>query len=446
MPDRTGREKAGLVNAKASTERANQLRNDGRYDEAMQVCEQALAAESAQPHAVDSLPFADLLTLRGVLHSEMGRYAEAERDYRRALEIVEREPAPGDTRLGRLYRNLASLQVARRRPARAEAYARRALALSIEAFGGDHLEVAQDSAALGAILDSQGKYSEGEPLHQRALALFRRRRRHSDIAASLNNLAASYHARGESARPEGLYKRALAIKEKQFGVRHPEVAATLNNLALFYKAVGRYADARTLYERVLGILQESLGSTHPSTTTCAYNYAQLLKAQADELEQRVESLDRDREEMAGSEPPSIRTEFACFKLAVRPSRIHRWGVYAAEPIPRGRKVIEYAGERISNREIVRRTKTGGMVYVFRLDKHWGIDGASGGSGAEYINHCCEPNLYARAVRGHILYISRRAIEPGEELTADYRFSAGFERTPCYCGARNCRGTINIDGK
>jgi tetratricopeptide (TPR) repeat protein len=141
MPDRTGREKAGLVNAKASTERANQLRNDGRYDEAMQVCEQALAAESAQPHAVDSLPFADLLTLRGVLHSEMGRYAEAERDYRRALEIVEREPAPGDTRLGRLYRNLASLQVARRRPARAEAYARRALALSIEAFGGEHLEL-----------------------------------------------------------------------------------------------------------------------------------------------------------------------------------------------------------------------------------------------------------------------------------------------------------------
>jgi hypothetical protein len=85
----------------------------------MQVCEQALAAESARPHAVDSLPFADLLTLRGIHHREMGRYAEAERD----------------------YRNLASLQVARRRPARAEAYARRALALSIEAFGGEHLEL-----------------------------------------------------------------------------------------------------------------------------------------------------------------------------------------------------------------------------------------------------------------------------------------------------------------
>jgi tetratricopeptide (TPR) repeat protein len=306
--------------------------------------------------------------------------------------------------------------------------------------------VALDATALAAILDAQGKYDEAEPLYLRALAIFRRMRSDFDIAVNLNNLAALYQARGEVARPERLYKRALVIKERFFGPNHPEMATTLNNLALFYKALGRYADARTLYERVLRILQDALGPAHPSTTTCLYNYAQLLKAQAAAMEEQAARIEREREEIATAEPPSIRTEFACFPLAARPSRIHRWGVYAEERIPAGRKVIEYTGERISRREIVRRTNAGTLVYVFRLDKYWGVDGAAGGSGAEYINHSCEPNLYARQVRGHILYVSRRAIEPGEELTVDYRFSEKFERTPCYCGARNCRGTINAYGK
>jgi tetratricopeptide (TPR) repeat protein len=439
-------DKACFADAEASAELAYQLRIGARYDEANHVYEQAIAIASAQPPQSGSLALADLLTQRGILYKEIGRYAEAEVCYRRALEIVERESTVGDTRLADLYHNLGGLEHARRRPARGEAYARRAVEVRIEALGEDHPDVSFDTAALAAVLDAQGKYDEAEPLYQRALVIFRRTRSDFDIAVNLNNLAALYQARGEAARPERLYKRALAIKERLFGPWHPEVATTLNNLALFYKALGRYTDARTLYERVLGILQEAFGPTHPSTTTCVYNYAQLLKVQAAELEQSAACLDRDREEMGASEPPAIRTEFTCFRLAARPSKIHRWGVYAEESIPRGRKVIEYTGERISNREIVRRTSTGALLYVFRLDKCWGIDGASGGSGAEYINHCCEPNLYSRMVRGHILYVSRRAIQPGEELTVDYRFSQGCERTPCYCGARNCRGTINASGK
>jgi SET domain-containing protein len=40
-------------------------------------------------------------------------------------------------------------------------------------------------------------------------------------------------------------------------------------------------------------------------------------------------------------------------------------------------------------------------------------------------------------------MSKRAIRRGEELTVDYRFSTKIERVPCACGARKCRGTINL---
>ncbi len=46
-------------------------------------------------------------------------------------------------------------------------------------------------------------------------------------------------------------------------------------------------------------------------------------------------------------------------------------------------------------------------------------------------------------KGHILYMSVRDIEKGEELTIDYHFDKDVEKVPCYCGAKNCRGTINL---
>jgi SET domain-containing protein len=141
--------------------------------------------------------------------------------------------------------------------------------------------------------------------------------------------------------------------------------------------------------------------------------------------------------------PRIDDKHACFGMRLARSKIHRWGVFATEFIPARRKVIEYTGEKISRRETKRRADEREFTYLFTLDQYWTIDGARGGSGAEYINHSCEPNLTSRIVRGHILYVSLRDIKPGEELTIDYRFDKKVERVPCRCGSVNCRGTINL---
>ncbi|MCX6631779.1 MAG: SET domain-containing protein-lysine N-methyltransferase [Candidatus Solibacter sp.] len=140
--------------------------------------------------------------------------------------------------------------------------------------------------------------------------------------------------------------------------------------------------------------------------------------------------------------PAIDSRYAQFKLCIRESRIHRRGVYAEEAIPAQRKVIEYTGERISRCETKRRGD-GPVTYLFSLDDYWTLDGAVGGSGAEIINHSCDPNLRSMNTRGHILYVSKRAIRRGEELTVDYRFAKNIEQVPCRCGAKACRGVINL---
>ena len=140
--------------------------------------------------------------------------------------------------------------------------------------------------------------------------------------------------------------------------------------------------------------------------------------------------------------PAIDPRFTPFRLSIRRSGIHERGVYADEPIPERRKVIEYTGEKVNRREAKRRADND-LTYLSTLNDYWTIDGAVGGSGAEIINHSCEPNLRSTIHRGHILYWSKRDIRRGEELTIDYLFSKKIDRIPCYCGAKTCRGTINV---
>jgi hypothetical protein len=141
--------------------------------------------------------------------------------------------------------------------------------------------------------------------------------------------------------------------------------------------------------------------------------------------------------------PSIDPRHARFRLKIGESRIHRWGVFAEERIPARRDVIEYLGELVNPVEAYRRTKSAKETYAFALDKFWRIDGAVGGSGAEFINHSCDPNLRWRNRGGRVLCQSLRPIAVGEELTLDYHFSAKAPKAPCRCGTPQCRGTINV---
>lgn len=142
------------------------------------------------------------------------------------------------------------------------------------------------------------------------------------------------------------------------------------------------------------------------------------------------------------EVPRLDPRACAFKLRLAPSPVHRWGIFAEERIPAQHKVIEYTGEKISRRETKRRSEERPLHYLFTLDKYWTIDGAVGGSGAEYINHSCDPNVWTKVTRGHILYMSKRVIQPGEELFVDYHFDKDVEIVKCTCGAKTCRGTIN----
>ena len=139
-------------------------------------------------------------------------------------------------------------------------------------------------------------------------------------------------------------------------------------------------------------------------------------------------------------------------LSVRRSAIQGRGVFALRAIRKGTRVIEYVGERISQREADRRhTSEDGWsphTMLFVVDRKTVIDATRQGNSARWINHSCSPNCEAVDEEGRIYIEEIRNIQPGEELTYDYNLVLDEPHTPaaksahpCCCGARRCRGTL-----
>ena len=136
---------------------------------------------------------------------------------------------------------------------------------------------------------------------------------------------------------------------------------------------------------------------------------------------------------------------------IRASPIQGLGAFATEPIPRGTRLIEYVGERLSPDEADRRypdTDERHHTYLFAIDDDVVIDAAVNGNEARFINHSCEPNCDAVIDEQRIFIESIRDIAVGDELTYDYAYvlderhtPAAKRRYPCTCGAPRCRGTI-----
>ena len=139
-------------------------------------------------------------------------------------------------------------------------------------------------------------------------------------------------------------------------------------------------------------------------------------------------------------------------IQVRRSGVHGKGVFAIGDIPKGEVIIEYVGEIISWKEALRRhphdPSDPNHTFYFHIDEDRVIDALYGGNSSRWINHSCDPNCEADEVEGRVFIKSLRRIRAGEELNYDYGLVIDEPYTkklkaeyPCWCGSKNCRGTL-----
>ena len=142
-----------------------------------------------------------------------------------------------------------------------------------------------------------------------------------------------------------------------------------------------------------------------------------------------------------------RTRKRAVQIEVRQSGVHGRGVFAAQFIPEGKRIIEYTGERVSW-EAAPDDDSDPHTFNFGLENGEVINPEIGGNDARWINHSCNPNCEAIEEDDRIFIYAISDIQPGEELLYDYRLEidepvteASKKKFMCLCGTSNCRGTM-----
>src|SRR5262249_16171723 len=126
--------------------------------------------------------------------------------------------------------------------------------------------------------------------------------------------------------------------------------------------------------------------------------------------------------------------FLMSMIEKRRSRITGWGVFATRTIPKNTRIIDYAGEKISNQPSLKRKRPyirRGRIWCFKLTNRSVIDAGVGGNIARYIKHSCRPNAYVHIVGGIISIRAARKIRTCEEITYNYH-TDGEALIRCRC--------------
>lgn len=131
------------------------------------------------------------------------------------------------------------------------------------------------------------------------------------------------------------------------------------------------------------------------------------------------------------------------RLLVRSSSIHAAGCYTLDPIPSGRRILEYSGPRITKELADERYADRPVTYLFGFAD--GGDVIDGFGTAMFINHSCAPNCETEEHNGRIYVRAIRDIAPEEELLYEYNlYDSDSDEYDCYCGVPHCRGTMLSD--
>ena len=254
--------------------------DQGRYNEAEDLCRRALAGNKEKLGATDLATLGIMHDLANIL-SIQGQLEEAESLYSQVL--VESETSLGEEHIETLLvlENLAVNYSRQGRNNEAESSLKRALKGNEESLGLTHSTTLTTVKNLAAVYNEQGRYDEAEAFYKRALTgnLEQLGETHPNTLMSMGNLAHVYHNQSRYEEAETLIERAFSGFKEKFGETHPKTLQAIHSRASHYYDQSRYDEAEELFQRALTGNIEILGARHPKTLETMHNLASTYHSQ-----------------------------------------------------------------------------------------------------------------------------------------------------------------------
>lgn len=155
-------------------------------------------------------------------------------------------------------------------------YLNKALSVTRQVRGPDHLETAEVYHHLGALNERAGHFSDAVVNYRQALKIRLQQLGPDPVTArTTNNLARSLYYLRAFAEAAELHLATLNIRIATLGRKHPDTATSINNLGAVYRAQGDNERAVEMFQQALEIRREVLGNAHPYTAISLHNLASM---------------------------------------------------------------------------------------------------------------------------------------------------------------------------
>lgn len=257
-------------------------RAQGRYDEASELVEHALAINTA-PDETSSESTAGLYAALADIALEATDLDKAGKMYEKALTLT-RKAHPGDRietaslleSIGVYYTQSGLLE-------KALDSQRQALSMRERLLGDKHPDVAFSLNDTASVLRDMGRFDEAEPLYRRAYEIKRLRLGddHPATLNSLNSLAVLAYDRGHIDEAADILTEVVETAKRVYGETHPRVAEFMTNLGAMRRRLGQYEIAEGLFLEALTINRSSREGPSAAEGTDLVHLGNLFRAKGD---------------------------------------------------------------------------------------------------------------------------------------------------------------------
>jgi len=215
------------------------------------------AFESARSHDdqyAEALSYSDL----GDALQAQGRFLEAEREYRKAISILNQQSG-GSHAAAIVWRSLASNLTSEKRYREARAALKQAAALISKTRIQDPSLTAAVLNSLGVVQFDEREIDKAERSFTRAALLPWDPNTLGNAGRweILSNMGQVYQSRHQTVKAEEAYSQSLHLAELQLGTGHPTIAILHTNLGSFYSDMGRFSEAEKHFQLSLAIFESA---------------------------------------------------------------------------------------------------------------------------------------------------------------------------------------------
>lgn len=191
------------------------------------------------------------------------KYIEAESCYKNSKIIWEKNFGPENPNTNAALTDLGDLYRLQHKYAEAEAMLKRSLEITATAYGQGHPVLIRPLSILGLLYNDQGKTAEAEHFFKFARGIFKGNftREEPTIESAVNRLKAEIN-RIRSQRDEPIYKRIVDLNDLYIGPWHQDAPKIIDNLPALYLKEERYTEAENIYQDSLELMLSNLGPDH----------------------------------------------------------------------------------------------------------------------------------------------------------------------------------------